>query len=173
MIMKYIYSLLLLSFLFCITLNAQLYCCKDSVKYLTAFNCIANDSIIKEKKISVSDSIVDLDRYWFSDELKNYPEEKQILNQYREKNKFKWFAPFYSSCLATLFPDKDKSARNIIFFSKIEDDMLLADLLPHTKQFDRFNYDKMAFQTIGRTYLFIFAKDGNLKAFFSREIHYD
>ncbi len=51
--------------------------------------------------------------------------------------------------------------------------MLLVDILPCKKYANRFNYDEMAFQNVGRTYLFIFCKNGNLRAAFSREMSYD
>lgn len=157
----------------CFAINAQLSCYKDSIKYLAAYNYIINDSINQGKIIAVSDSIIDLDRYWFSEELKSFPIEQEILNKYRENKNFTWFTTFYSSFLSVLFKDKNQLANYVIFFSKVEDNMLLADLLPHTRQFDKFNYDEMAFQNVGRTYLFFFGKNGGLKAVFSREMIYD
>lgn len=155
------------------TANAQFYNNLDSDRYLMAYNYIINDSINQGKIIAVSDSIIDLDRYWFSEELKKFPIEQERLNEYRENKNYTWFTTFYSSCLSMLFKDKNQLANHVIFFSKVEDNMLLADLLPHTRQFDKFNYDEMAFQNVGRTYLFIFGKKGGLKAVFSREMIYD
>ena len=113
------------------------------------------------------------DRYWFSGELKEFPEHQKKLNQYRANRGFTWVTTFYSPCLCALFGDKNSLANHVIFFSKVEDNMLLADLLPHVKQFDKFNYDKMAFQNVGWTYLFIFSDKGELKAVFNREMIYD
>lgn len=169
--MKFIMCLIYLCI--CFSIRSQFSCDQNSVKYLMAYNHIINDSINQGKIIAVSDSIVDLDRYWFSGELKEFPEHQKKLNQYRANRGFTWFTTFYSPCLRALFGDKNPLANHVIFFSKVEDNMLLADLLPHFKQFDKFNYDKMAFQNVGWTYLFIFNNKGELKVVFNREMIYD
>ncbi len=94
------------------------------------------------------------------------------MEQYRKNKGFIWSDPFYSPHLDTLFSPRDEFANNVIFFSTIEDNMLIADLLPYTRQFDRFDYDDMSFQNTGRIYLFIFRKDGSIKAVFSTLIDY-
>lgn len=153
---------------------AQSDCTQDSVLYMIAYNYIVNDSINKGKTITVSDSIVDLDRYWCSAELDSFPEEKKALKQYRENKKYVWFTTYYSQCLNTLFHHtKNISAKKVIFFSQIEDNMLLAELLPYKKQCNLFSYDEMAFLSTGQSYLFIFSKEGILKAAFSHEMIYD
>ena len=63
--------------------------------------------------------------------------------------------------------------KNVLFFSKIEDYMLRADLLLYKQQSNKFDYKKMTIQNIGQIYLFIFNKDGSLKFAFSHEITYD
>jgi len=153
---------------------AQHNCTQDSMAYSIAYDYIMNDSINKGQIIAVSDSIIDLDRYWYSRELDSFPEEKRKLNQYRASKKFIWFTPYYSQCLSSLFcQTKDKSAIKVIFFSQIEDNMLLVDLLPRKKHYNMFRYSEMAFQNEGMTYLFIFSEEGLLKVVISREMHYD
>ena len=170
------YVLLLICFFYnCFVIHSQSNCDQDSVKYLIAYNYIINDSVNKENKMTVCDSIVDLDRFWFSRNLTDFPQEKKILDQYRENKKFIWFEPFYSPCLASIFCKKGMS-KHVLFFSQIEDNMLRADLLPSKKQFnctDIYNYHKMASFTEGRIYMFIFNDDGTIKAFFNNEIIYD
>jgi len=177
--MKKIFCLILYCFSCYIVIQAQSDCGQDSIKYLIAYDYIVNDFVTKGEIVMVSDSIIDLDRYWFSEELKNFPEEQRKMNQYRVNKGFVWSDPFYSSCITSMFPIKEILPNRILFFSQIEDNILLADLLPlnrynpYIKQSDRFNYAKMTFQNMGRIYLFIFCGDGNLKATFSREIIYD
>jgi hypothetical protein len=166
-------SLLIYFFYSCFEIHSQSYCDQDSIKYLIAYNYIINDSVNQKNKIIVCDSIVDLDRYWFSEDLKYFPEEQNKLNQYRKNKNFIWSSPFYSPCLVSLFGRQNKMAEKVIFFSTIEDNMLLADLLSCTKKTDIYNYEKMASFTEGRVYLFVFCKNNTLKAAFSREMIYD
>ncbi len=158
-------------------------CGQDSAKYIAAYNFIINDSINQGKSIAVSDTIIDLTRDWFSEDLGNFPKEQKILDQYRENKGFIWSAPFYSPCLTTLFPERrDESANNVLFFSTIEDNMLIVELLPYKGQFpewrpyigdlDRFNYYEMTHQNTSRIYLFVYCENGNLRATFSGEMHY-
>ena len=155
------------------SIKAQNDCERNAVMHLAAYNYIVNDSINQNKEIVVSDSIVDLDTYWFFSKLIDFPEEKRKLEQNRENKNYIWNEPVYSPCLSSLFCRKNNSAKNVIFFSQIEDNMLRADLLPHTWQLNEFRYDEMAHFTTGQIYLFIFDDDGTVKATFSSEIIYD
>ena len=51
--------------------------------------------------------------------------------------------------------------------------MLRADLLSYKRYADKYNYDQMAFQNVGRIYLFVFDINTTFKAVFSHEIIYD
>lgn len=169
------FALLLLLFLCNGRIHSQCVDNQDTVLYKEAYDYIVNDSININKEIAVSDSIVDLDRDWFSHHLTDFPIEKKILDQYREKKKFIWLESFYSPCLASIFCKREIS-KYVLFFSQIEDNMLRADLLPSKKQFnctDIYNYDKMASLTEGWIYLFIFNNDGTIKASFNNEMIYD
>lgn len=129
---------------------AQTNCSQDSTRYLDAYNYIIQESANQEKTIEVSDSIVDLDRFWFSQDIADYPTEKEILGL-----------------------QKNNDAEKFIVFSKIEDNVFRADLLPYKQQFNKFDYKKMTIQNVGQIYLFIFNKDGSLKFAFSHEITFD
>lgn len=156
------------------TIYAQSNCAQDSILYLIAYNYIVSDSINKGETIVVSDSIIDLDRYWYSAELDDLPEEKKVLNQYRKGKNFMWFSTYYSPCLNKLFhPKSDAFTDKVIFFSQLEDNMLIVDLLSYTRRCNMFSYNEMAFQNVGRTYLFVFCKDKTLKAVVSREMFYE
>jgi len=171
--MKNIVIILSILLLWDYVVVAQNDCKKETALYLAAYNYIVNDSVNQNKQISVSNFIVDLDRFWFSEDLKNFPVEKEKVNQYREYRGFNWFEPYYSHCIDSLFCKKNQQANSVLFFSKIENNMLRADVLPHKRCVDKFDYNAMAFQTVGQIYLFIFDEDGTIKMTFSREIIYD
>lgn len=71
--------------------NAQSDCTNDTTMYLVAYNYIINDSTNQGKSISVSDSIIDLDRFWFSEDLIALPMEKVKLDKYRANKGYVWF----------------------------------------------------------------------------------
>ena len=153
--------------------NAQSDCTNDTTMYLVAYNYIINDSTNQGKSISVSDSIIDLDRFWFSEDLIALPMEKVKLDKYRANKGYVWYPPFYSPCIALLFGNNSQHQNDVLFFSKIEDNMLRADLLSYKRYADKYNYDQMAFQNVGRVYLFVFDINTTFKAVFSHEIIYD
>lgn len=153
--------------------NAQNGCKNDTIMYLAAYNYIINDSINQRKSISVSDSIIDLDRFWFSKDLISLPEEKEKIDKYRTNKKNVWSAPFYSPCITLLFDKNVRQSDAVLFFSKIEDNILRADLLPDKSSADKYNYNQMSFQNTGRIYLFVFDKDCIFKGVFNHEIIYD
>ncbi len=156
------------------TIIAQINCIQDSTMYIAAYNYIASDSLNRGKSIVVSDSIVDLDRFWFSKDLTEFTVEREKLDHYRLSKNYVWFDSFYSQCISSLFSGKNLNSKMVLFFSIIEDNMLRADLLPHNKKWkNKFNYNTMSFQNVGQIYLFIFNKDGSIKKVFSHEIIYD
>ena len=101
--------------------NAQSDCTNDTTMYLVAYNYIINDSTNQGKSISVSDSIIDLDRFWFSEDLIALPMEKVKLDKYRANKGYVWYPPFYSPCIALLFGNNSQHQNDVLFFSKIED----------------------------------------------------
>ena len=153
---------------------AQLNCSQDSTTYIAAYNYVVNDSLCQEKNIVVSDSIVDLDRFLFSDDLTKFPIEREKLDQYRFSKNHVWFKPFYSPCISSIFNVKNLNSKSVLFFSVIEDNMLRADLLPHNKKWvNKFNYDEMAHHNEGHIYLFIFNEKGRIKKVFCHVMIYD
>lgn len=168
---------ILISILFFINyigIKAQSDCDQDSIMYIAAYNYVANDSINRGKNIVVSDSIVDLDRFWFSKDLTEFTVEKEKLDLYRLRKNYVWFDSFYSPCISSLFSGKNLNSKLVLFFSTIEDNMLRVDLLPYNKKWkNKFSYDTMSFQNVGQIYLFIFNKDRSIKKAFSHEIIYD
>lgn len=160
--------------LFSFNVVAQVNCKQDSIMYIAAYDYVVNDSLNRGKNIVVSDSIVDLDRFWFSKDLTEFTVERKKLDQYRLNKNYIWFDPFYSPCIASLFVEKKMYSKQVLFFSVIEDNMLRVDLLPHNRKcVNKFNYNAISSQTEGQVYLFIFNKDGSIKKAFSHEIIYD
>jgi len=163
----------ILCFFFCsVPVRTQSNCCQDSAKYLAAYQYIINVSANDTVGIVVSDSIVDLDRFWFYDHLVDFPLEKKIVKQYRINKQFIWFDTFYLPCISSMFC-KNVSVKHVLFFSQIEDNMLIATLLPYTRQRDKFYYDEMARFTTGIIYLFIFEDNSTIKAVFCKTMIYD
>lgn len=159
-------------FLSFISGSAQVDCGRDSIKYINALNYVINDAANDDKTIEVSDSIIDLDRFWFSEFLIDYPIEKAMVDQYRSRKSFVWFNPFYSPCIASLF-SRMNCANNVLFFSNIEDNILRADLLPIKNRRDKYHYDKIASFVTGTAYLFVFDDINNIKIIFCKNITYD
>lgn len=167
-------------FIFIICFGCQYVVCqntwqKDSIMYMAAYKYITNDSINKKKLIVVSDSIEDLDRNWDTG-LEQFPEESKKLAQQLEEQSKRYFikTTYYSPLLASLFQNQDvKRSQTILFFSKIEDMMLRADINFFNKKYiaedEKFNFRDymwgMKFQ-----YLFIFNEDGTIKKALWREL---
>ena len=73
---------------------AQTNCSQDSTRYLDAYNYIIQESANQEKTIEVSDSIVDLDRFWFSQDIADYPTKKEILGLQKNNDAEKFIVFF-------------------------------------------------------------------------------
>jgi hypothetical protein len=159
--------------LYCTTSVSQNDCNFDSTIYIAAYNHILNDSINKNKNIAVCDSIIDLDRFFFSDYLENFPIEREILKQYRANKKFIWFDTYYSQCIDSLFCKLNKLSKNVLFFSNIEDNMLIVELIPQIWQKNKFSYKEMSLFNTGYMYLFLFTDCGSIKAAFRSECIYN
>ena len=170
--MKNIAIILSILLLWSYTIMAQNDCKEDTALYLAAYQYIINDSVNQNKEISVSNFIVDLDRFFFSEDLQSFPVEKEKVDQFRENKGFSWFESYYSYCIDSLFCKKQQ-ANSVLFFSQIEDNMLRVDVLPRKRCFDKFDYDTLAFQTVGRNYLFIFDEDDTIKIVLSHKMIYD
>ncbi len=168
----------------CLTSAGQINCEKDFFLYFEAYNHIVKLRENKIKIIAVSDSIVDLDRYWISPELEKYPIAKRQLNTFRENKKYVWTEPYYCSCLDALCTKEHSttSATHILFFSQVEDNILLAELLPCTNTFIvgaegtdclSMSYDKLSMFTLANRYLFIFNTDSSISLFLKEKMIYE
>lgn len=160
---------------------AQTECAEDSIRYLSAYKYISQEqeNICKNRCIAVSDSIVDLNRYLFINDLAEYPDKKNDLIQYRIKKGYSWFETYRSNCLNFLFIQNDSCTKKVLFFSHIENDILVAEIFLYsrnkqfTKIFNKFNYDWVSFQNKSRIYLFIFDKNGKITFVVNKKMIYN
>lgn len=135
----------------------------DSAKYSCAYKYIKNNTTAK--RIKVSRCIVDLDRWVFPfDSLADLPKEKNALMAFVERKKNGRNKDCFSNEIAALTFDV-KKPQNILYFSQIEDNMLVACLLPFDKHRHRIKdidrFDIICRFNESENYLFVF-DDNNI-----------
>ena len=174
-------------FAFCIiyfTSIGQLNCERDFLFYSKAYDYIIQLQENKTKIIAISDSIIDLERYWDSPILEKYPAEKEKLNSFRKNKKYVWSEPYYCSCIDSLRTKKNKATpiTHVLFFSPIDGNILLAELLPcfntfivNAKKIDCsfVSYENLSIFTSVNRYLFIFNNDGSINLFLKEKMNYE
>lgn len=136
----------------------------ESLMYRNAYEYILNDSINKDRIISVADCMTDLGMYWDTG-LEEYPQEKERLRSYRRERKYRYFEPYFSPLLHCLFRNKNADISNtVVFFSPVVDLMLRADLEFYELGSGRakFRHDAYWFG-MSYMYLFLFNEDGTIK----------
>ena len=170
---RFIFVVVLVSHFF--SLHGQVPNRIDYAKYRCAYNYVKKNTAAK--KIKVSRCIVDLSRWEFSiDSLEDYPEDKKALMASVEQINKERNEDFFSDEIATLTSDV-KRPQNILFFSPVADNMLVACLL----SFDRRRHRKRdidKFDVISRfneseEFLFIFDEDNKIKKVIKAFIRYD
>ncbi len=172
----------MINFLFALTLVAQFQSLHghtsykiDSAKYICAYNYIKNNTTAK--RIRVSRCIVDLDRWGFPiDSLTDYPDEKNALIAFIERKKNERNKESFSDEITIQAPVV-KRPKNILFFSQIENNMLVACLLPFDKRRHRMK-DIDKFDIISRfndseSFLFIFDENNKIKKVITVFVYYD
>jgi hypothetical protein len=137
--------------------------------YAQAYDYVIKDSINRGKIIFISDSIVDIDRLGFSIQLKKHPDKIKIIKQV---SKSYWFKNFYSKEIATLFEKSNRlsiNSKSILFFSKVENGTLCADLFEKRK-YSGIDYDWISLMNKCNRYLFFFNKEGKIDIVFKQII---
>ena len=155
------------------TVISQSVCSSDSSKYLAAFNYIKSDTINKGIDFYVSDMIVDMDRFWFrSDLLKIYPKELATIDSLQ---KYEWFDDFRSCVINSLFGNKNRKSKSILFFSTIDKNTLRADLIYDRMYETEYKYDVITMFNTSPiyAYLFFFNSDNTIKLVFRTPIIYN
>ena len=147
----------------------------DSAKYICAYNYIKENTTAK--RIQISRCVVDLDRWAFPiDSLADYPEEKNALIAFVERKKNERNKESFSDEITIQTPVV-KRPKNILFFSQIENNMLVACLLPFDKRRHRMK-DIDKFDIISRfndseSFLFIFDENNKIKKVITVFVYYD
>ena len=142
-------------------------------KYQIAYNYIKN--INKCKGIKVSGTVIDLDRWVFPiDSLKDYPKEKEMLEATIKRKQSVRDDSFYSKEITALTP-KSKKINTIIYFSPVEDDMLVVCLCPFDKRRHKItdidNFDVICRFTTSKYFLFIFDEYNNIKKLLTVDVN--
>lgn len=152
--------------------EASLIKAEDLCKYQKAYNYISADPINKENKITVSDIIVDMDRFYFQGDVK---EDTCLSKVIDSLNKYEWFDEFSSKDIYDLFQGQDRYAESILFFSLIEKNTLRADLFMKRSDLKEFRYDKIINLNESKVYayLFFFDESGKIKQVYRSEIIYE
>jgi len=145
--------------------------CLKKERYLATFNYIEADSVNIGKTIYVVDSIADLDKQWFREEINlSLGENKTIENYF----KFVWEENQHSPLLTSLFKEnKNSTSDKILIFSDIDDNLLLVEVWDRKRtalgQIDTSNTISWASRfTEGHIYLFIFQNNGVIKDVFRK-----
>lgn len=146
---------------------------QDFSKYLKVKNYIEHDSLTQNRELYFSEYLVDLDRFWFLEDLNNFPCLKKKI-EYLSKNKFKWFEDYYSKNLHQLWGVQNSKAKSILFFSKIEENTLRVDLFLTKNHPSYFKYDQLTTTPMDKVfaYLFFFNEEGEIHKVFCKEIIY-
>lgn len=157
--------------LFSLSIHAQTI--EDLNKYQIAYNYISN--LNKYKGIKISGNIIDLDMWIFPvDSLKDFTKEKEKLEAVEKRQRIARNEDFYSKELAALTP-KSKKIKNIIYFSQVEDNMLIANLVPFEKRRHRIEdinyFDFICRFTTTTDFLFIFDENDNIKKVLTVEVN--
>ncbi|PWG77977.1 hypothetical protein [Pararcticibacter amylolyticus] len=160
----------------CLLLSVSLYACAvnnrrltTSSRYESAYNYIINDSDIKGKSVNIADSVVYIDMSIFFEELSeecNLSRDSMLRNLDSLDN-VRYFAPVKHKL--EIEKTRNVSSNVILYFSKVYDNLLIAELLNGT---GRYAKDRL-FQTSTR-YLFVFDdKSDQIKRVYKKEVQYN
>ena len=146
----------------------------DSAKYSCAYKFIKNTT---DKRIKVSRCIVDLDRWVFPfDSLSDLPKEKNALMAFVERKKNGRNEDYFSDEIAAQTFDV-KKPQNILYFSQIEDNMLVACLLPFDKRRHRMKdidrIDIICRFNESENFLFVFDDNNKIKKVIKVLVNYE
>jgi len=143
----------------------------DLSKYREAYNYIILDSINQGKDIFVSDVIVDMDRFYFKDYVKN---DSSLTHTINSLTKYYWFDDFSSPEIKKLFGEQNKNAKSILFFSLVEKNTLRADLFVKRHNINDFKYNWIINSNRDKVYAYLFTFDevSKIKYAFRIEIIY-
>ena len=136
--------------------------------YKAAYNYIVKVGTKKEKDYVISYMTYDLDRHGFQDKLVDMPEEKKLVEEFNKRHYFYLEEDKgVKNSLASLTTNS-KKPKFVIFFSAIEDGMIVANVIPIEKRRKLSietinNLELMCLWNMWKEYLFIFNNDRTIK----------
>ncbi|MBQ3946531.1 MAG: hypothetical protein II670_13150 [Alphaproteobacteria bacterium] len=148
-----------------IVVSAQLKadsCNSPCTIYQAAIDSISKSEAISIANCVISDSIYDLDRFFAIELMSEFPDIQSKLKSSYENSSLQSLCPLYSECLHQIQGTSVNNPKYIIFFSSIEDNVLMSELfeLPKTSAtMESYDYQRIAMFT--ESILFFFLIEGN------------
>lgn len=141
--------------------------------YYDALDLIMQKSDCDFNNCIVVDSVYDLDRIMVVPQLSNFPDCQSALEE-RIKNKhYLQYSTIYSECLNSLRMTPSRSSKYIIYFSQIEDSILIAELFNLYKlNYPSLCYENVALFTTCKKFTFLIAGD-NICHYYVAEIQFN
>ena len=148
-----------------IVVSAQLKadsCNSPCTIYQAAIDSISKSEAISIANCVISDSIYDLDRFFAIQLMSEFPDIQSKLKSSYENSSLQSSYPLYSECLHQIQGTSVNNPKYIIFFSGIEDNVLMSELfeLPKTSAtMESYDYQRIAMFT--ESIQFFFLIEGN------------
>jgi hypothetical protein len=155
---------------------------------LKAFSCdslciiyrAAVDSISKSESINmadcvISDSIYDLDRFFAIQSMSEFPDIQSDLKYSYVSRSLQSLCPIYSECLHQISVSSVNNPKYIIFFSSIEDSVLVGELFELPKlSVNMQTYDYQRIASFAESIQFFFLIEENqIATFRSKKLYYN
>ena len=156
--------------------------CSECKMYKLALDMIiASRDSIRTEEVTVSDYCIEMNRGMFSHYLLGYPESKEQMDRYDINHLFSFDDISFSDCLHEISLHFPQNSDNMIYFSKIEDNILMAEFVDNVKnRISRYNISKPTMDYNGLIrfnesdrYIILFDDSNQIKAFFCVHVVYD
>lgn len=134
---------------------------EDQEKYIATFKSIISESGNRAEDYLISNSTYNLDRWVFSQKLKDMPKEKALVDSFTERHKFDTVIEAKKKNLSFLSPDV-KNPKFVVFYSELIDGMIVAEVFNFGKNrhdINNINYESISLFNTSRNYLFIFEQN--------------
>jgi len=145
---------------------------RNNIYYKSAFNYIKELPDIKTNCLSVSDTLINLELCNFYEEISEIRnlKEKDILFILDSIDNVMSLVKYHYPLLSK-FNNSD-SCTNTLFFSKLIDNMLLAEVINNRGDLSANHYKLTAFNK-STIFIFIFDSEKRISKVFSKELQYD
>ena len=151
---------------------------KDDSKamlYKKCYEYIVDDQQLNKNQLIVSDTIIYVERIFFHEVFKKTDESMEdYLSRIDSVDNDKFYSSYYSPLLDSLFHKKNKHVCrkepfHILYFSRISDNLLFAELV-YIKKYVSLSHYICTFLNSTYTYLFILDEDLSIQKVFKIEI---